>query len=74
MIFLFQSSSEQHASQTFGCWYCTSSPISASLKIRHSGYTPGQKIRIYGEIENNTGRNTKKANVRLMQVRMMLQF
>uniref|UniRef100_A0A0E9RPI8 Arrestin C-terminal-like domain-containing protein n=2 Tax=Elopomorpha TaxID=32521 RepID=A0A0E9RPI8_ANGAN len=38
--------------KTLCCWFCTSGPISLSAKIERKGYTPGESIQIFAEIEN----------------------
>ncbi|XP_026875235.1 arrestin domain-containing protein 3b [Electrophorus electricus] len=38
------------------CWFCTSGPVSLSAKIERKGYTPGESIQIFAEIENCSSR------------------
>ncbi|XP_036383821.1 arrestin domain-containing protein 3a [Megalops cyprinoides] len=42
--------------KTLCCWFCTSGPISLSAKIERKGYTPGESIQIFAEIENCSSR------------------
>ncbi|NXW50331.1 ARRD3 protein, partial [Nyctiprogne leucopyga] len=42
--------------KTLCCWLCTSGPISLSAKIERKGYTPGESIQIFAEIENCSSR------------------
>ncbi|KAK7120924.1 hypothetical protein R3I94_020794 [Phoxinus phoxinus] len=42
--------------KTLCCWFCTSGPVSLSAKIERKGYTPGESIQIYAEIENCSSR------------------
>ncbi|KPP64007.1 hypothetical protein Z043_117688, partial [Scleropages formosus] len=42
--------------KTLCCWFCTSGPISLSAKIERKGYTPGESIHIFAEIENCSSR------------------
>ncbi|XP_059347595.1 LOW QUALITY PROTEIN: arrestin domain-containing protein 3-like [Ammospiza nelsoni] len=42
--------------KTLCCWLCTSGPISLSVKIERKGYTPGESIQIFAEIENCSSR------------------
>ncbi|XP_064593245.1 arrestin domain-containing protein 3-like [Zonotrichia leucophrys gambelii] len=42
--------------KTLCCWLCTSGPISLSAKIEIKGYTPGESIQIFAEIENYSSR------------------
>ncbi|XP_048839066.1 arrestin domain-containing protein 3a isoform X2 [Brienomyrus brachyistius] len=42
--------------KTLCCWFCTSGPISLSAKIDRKGYTPGESIQIFAEIENCSSR------------------
>ncbi|XP_043565112.1 arrestin domain-containing protein 3-like isoform X2 [Chiloscyllium plagiosum] len=48
-----QSASEE---KTICCCCCASGPISLSAKIERKGYTSGESIRIFAEIENNSSR------------------
>ncbi|CAL1568045.1 unnamed protein product [Knipowitschia caucasica] len=38
--------------KTLCCWFCASGPISLSAKIERKGYTPGESIQIFAEVEN----------------------
>ncbi|XP_061657476.1 arrestin domain-containing protein 3-like isoform X2 [Syngnathoides biaculeatus] len=38
--------------KTLCCWLCASGPISLSVKVARKGYTPGDSIRIFAEVEN----------------------
>ncbi|KAA0716604.1 Arrestin domain-containing protein 3 TBP-2-like inducible membrane protein [Triplophysa tibetana] len=42
--------------KTLCCWFCTSGPILLSAKIERMGYTPGESIQIFAEIENCSSR------------------
>ncbi|KAG2466794.1 arrestin domain-containing protein 3 [Polypterus senegalus] len=42
--------------KTLCCWFCTSGPISLSAKIERKGYTPGESIQMFAEIENCSSR------------------
>lgn len=42
--------------KTLCCWFCTSGPVSLSAKIERKGYTPGESIQIFAEIENCSSR------------------
>ncbi|XP_048382256.1 arrestin domain-containing protein 3-like isoform X2 [Stegostoma tigrinum] len=42
--------------KTICCCCCASGPISLKAKIERKGYTPGESIRIFAEIENNSSR------------------
>ncbi|XP_040584819.1 arrestin domain-containing protein 3 isoform X3 [Mesocricetus auratus] len=42
--------------KTLCCWFCASGPISLSAKIERKGYTPGESIQIFAEIENCSSR------------------
>ncbi|KAM6901275.1 arrestin domain-containing protein 3b [Lycodopsis pacificus] len=42
--------------KTLCCWFCASGPISLSAKIERKGYTPGESIQIYAEVENCSSR------------------
>ncbi|XP_051876183.1 arrestin domain-containing protein 3-like isoform X2 [Pristis pectinata] len=42
--------------KTLCCWFCSSGPISLSAKIERKGYTPGESIHIFAEIENCSSR------------------
>ncbi|XP_040434710.1 arrestin domain-containing protein 3-like isoform X1 [Falco naumanni] len=42
--------------KTLCCWLCTSGPVSLSAKIERKGYTPGESIEIFAEIENCSSR------------------
>ncbi|XP_043926022.1 arrestin domain-containing protein 3-like isoform X2 [Protopterus annectens] len=42
--------------KTLCCWFCTSGPISLSAKIERKGYTPGESVQIFAEIENCSSR------------------
>lgn len=42
--------------KTLCCWFCTSGPVSLSAKIERKGYTPGETIQIFAEIENCSSR------------------
>uniref|UniRef100_A0A8C3KHP6 Arrestin C-terminal-like domain-containing protein n=1 Tax=Calidris pygmaea TaxID=425635 RepID=A0A8C3KHP6_9CHAR len=56
-IFLFlQSPQAGTKEKTLCCWLCTSGPISLSAKIERKGYTPGESIQIFAEIENCSSR------------------
>ncbi|XP_041041547.1 arrestin domain-containing protein 3-like isoform X1 [Carcharodon carcharias] len=43
--------------KTICCCCCASGPISLSAKIERKGYTSGESIRIFAEIENHSSRN-----------------
>ncbi|XP_061603561.1 arrestin domain-containing protein 3-like isoform X1 [Phyllopteryx taeniolatus] len=38
--------------KTLCCWLCASGPISLSVKVARKGYTPGDSIQIFAEVEN----------------------
>ncbi|KAM9794328.1 arrestin domain-containing protein 3-like isoform 2-T2 [Syngnathus typhle] len=38
--------------KTLCCWFCASGPISLSVKVARKGYTPGDSIQIFAEVEN----------------------
>ncbi|XP_057674711.1 arrestin domain-containing protein 3-like isoform X2 [Corythoichthys intestinalis] len=38
--------------KTLCCWLCASGPISLSAKVARKGYTPGDSIQIFAEVEN----------------------
>nr|XP_019937156.1 PREDICTED: arrestin domain-containing protein 3-like isoform X1 [Paralichthys olivaceus] len=42
--------------KTLCCWFCASGPISLSAKIERKGYTPGESIQIFAEVENCSSR------------------
>ncbi|KAI4792126.1 hypothetical protein KUCAC02_033592 [Chaenocephalus aceratus] len=42
--------------KTLCCWFCASGPISLSAKIERKGYTPGESIQIFCEVENSSSR------------------
>nr|XP_043868621.1 arrestin domain-containing protein 3-like isoform X2 [Solea senegalensis] len=42
--------------KTLCCWFCASGPISLSAKIARKGYTPGESIQIFAEVENCSSR------------------
>ncbi|XP_061886759.1 arrestin domain-containing protein 3-like [Entelurus aequoreus] len=42
--------------KTLCCWFCASGPISLSAKIARKGYTPGDSIQIFAEVENCSSR------------------
>uniref|UniRef100_A0A3Q3BJG4 Arrestin domain-containing protein 3 n=1 Tax=Kryptolebias marmoratus TaxID=37003 RepID=A0A3Q3BJG4_KRYMA len=42
--------------KTLCCWFCASGPISLSAKIERKGYTPGESIQIFAEVENCSAR------------------
>lgn len=42
--------------KTLCCWFCVSGPISLSAKIERKGYTPGESIQIFAEVENSSSR------------------
>ncbi|KAG7277797.1 hypothetical protein CRUP_026098, partial [Coryphaenoides rupestris] len=42
--------------KTLCCWFCASGPISISAKIERKGYTPGESIQIFAEVENCSSR------------------
>ncbi|XP_023275190.1 arrestin domain-containing protein 3-like [Seriola lalandi dorsalis] len=42
--------------KTLCCWFCASGPISLSTKIERKGYTPGESIQIFAEVENCSSR------------------
>ncbi|XP_029921590.1 arrestin domain-containing protein 3-like [Myripristis murdjan] len=42
--------------KTLCCWFCVSGPISLSAKIERKGYTPGESIQIFAEVENASSR------------------
>ncbi|XP_063745861.1 LOW QUALITY PROTEIN: arrestin domain-containing protein 3b [Eleginops maclovinus] len=42
--------------KTLCCWFCASGPISLSAKIERKGYTPGESIQIFTEVENCSSR------------------
>ncbi|TRY55245.1 hypothetical protein DNTS_014559 [Danionella cerebrum] len=42
--------------KTLCCWFCTSGPVSLSAKIERKGFTPGESIHIFAEIENCSSR------------------
>uniref|UniRef100_A0A3B4WVW3 Arrestin domain containing 3a n=1 Tax=Seriola lalandi dorsalis TaxID=1841481 RepID=A0A3B4WVW3_SERLL len=57
-LFSFHPQSPQAGTKdkTLCCWFCTSGPISLSAKIERKGYTPGESIQIFAEIENCSSR------------------
>ncbi|XP_070990989.1 arrestin domain-containing protein 3-like isoform X1 [Oncorhynchus clarkii lewisi] len=42
--------------KTLCCWFCASGPISLSAKIERKGYTPGESLQIFAEVENCSSR------------------
>ena len=58
----------QQTSETLCCGCCTSLPINVTFHLPRSGYSPGEKIKVYADIENNSNRNILKSYVRLMKV------
>ncbi|XP_024918104.1 multiple C2 and transmembrane domain-containing protein 1-like isoform X2 [Cynoglossus semilaevis] len=42
--------------KTLCCWFCASGPISLSAKIERKGYTPGECIQIFADVENCSSR------------------
>ncbi|KAM6902298.1 arrestin domain-containing protein 3b [Xenentodon cancila] len=42
--------------KTLCCWFCASGPISLSAKIERKGFTPGESIQIFAEVENCSSR------------------
>lgn len=55
-IYFLQSPQAGTKEKTLCCWFCTSGPISLSAKIERKGYTPGESIQIFAEIENCSSR------------------
>ncbi|NWR38724.1 ARRD3 protein, partial [Tachuris rubrigastra] len=56
LVFFLQSPQAGTKEKTLCCWFCTSGPISLSAKIERKGYTPGESIQIFAEIENCSSR------------------
>uniref|UniRef100_A0A8B9EJ64 Arrestin C-terminal-like domain-containing protein n=1 Tax=Anser cygnoides TaxID=8845 RepID=A0A8B9EJ64_ANSCY len=55
-VLFLQSPQAGAKEKTLCCWFCTSGPISLSAKIERKGYTPGESIQIFAEIENCSSR------------------
>ncbi|MBN3325835.1 MK14A kinase, partial [Atractosteus spatula] len=47
------------ADKTLCCWFCSSGPVSLSARIERKGYTPGDSVSIFVEIENHSSREVK---------------
>ncbi|XP_015203528.2 arrestin domain-containing protein 3-like isoform X2 [Lepisosteus oculatus] len=47
------------ADKTLCCWFCSSGPVSLSARIERKGYTPGDSVSIFAEIENHSSREVK---------------
>ncbi|MBN3320359.1 ARRD3 protein, partial [Atractosteus spatula] len=45
--------------KTLGCLCCTSGPITLSARIERKGYTPGEFIRVFTEVENGSSREVR---------------
>ncbi|NXW38829.1 ARRD3 protein, partial [Phaetusa simplex] len=56
VLLFLQSPQAGTKEKTLCCWFCTSGPISLSAKIERKGYTPGESIQIFAEIENCSSR------------------
>nr|XP_057913667.1 arrestin domain-containing protein 3-like isoform X1 [Doryrhamphus excisus] len=53
---LLQAPQAGSKEKTLCCWFCASGPISLSAKIARKGYTPGDSIQIFAEVENCSSR------------------
>ena len=53
--------------KTFGCFCCTSGPLSAMVNLPRSGYTGGESIPISAEIENLSDKVMSKSQAKLIQ-------
>lgn len=56
-------------STTSGCLFCTDGPLSLKISSRSTGFTPGQKISVKVEVNNQSKRQVDDVSLELIEVR-----
>jgi len=54
--------------KTLCCWCCKSGPIEAQVHLDHTGYVPGQQIRISADITNGSNRVIDGSRAQLVMI------
>ncbi|XP_013396678.1 arrestin domain-containing protein 3-like [Lingula anatina] len=54
-------------SSEVSCLCCASGNVSASMKVERQGYAPGEEIRIWGEVRNNSNSSVQRVEATLTQ-------
>ncbi|OWF44458.1 arrestin domain-containing protein 3-like [Mizuhopecten yessoensis] len=57
---------ENQGSKTLCCLCCESGPITGKLRLNRTGYVPGEKIMVQGEVVNHSRRAMKNHQINLL--------
>ena len=64
-----QIPSEMSSTKDVCCLCCRSGPITARLRVPRVGFVPGDTVNVEAEVDDNTGRGTNSADIKLVMVR-----